>query len=211
MSIEEAHQQLVDTGRRMAEKGLVLATGGNISVRVDDSIMISERRADLGALAGRCVVVPVTDDGSHSRSLRASSELPLHRAIYRNESIRAVVHTHSTYAVVMSTLVEELPAVHYAQAQLGGVLSVAPYARFGTEELAHVTESALRNRRAALMRNHGVVAVGKTLHEALEAAELTEWLSRLAYLARIAGGGAVLDGQELAEVAKWSAEWGKGR
>ena len=79
----------------------------------------------------------------------------MHAAVYQNTDALAVVHTHPVYATVMGTLLDEIPRIHYLLALLGGPFWVAPYAPFGTEELARKCIVAMKDRCAVLLQNHG--------------------------------------------------------
>lgn len=89
------------------------------------------------------------------------------------------MHTHAVHATAVSTLVPEVPPVHYAAAMLGGPVRVAPYARYGTEELAVNMLAALRDRTGCLLQNHGTVTYGATLDQAYDRTAQLEWLCRL--------------------------------
>ncbi|HEY9440823.1 MAG TPA: class II aldolase/adducin family protein, partial [Streptomyces sp.] len=103
----------------------------------------------------------------------------LHLALYRHTDAAAVVHTHAVHATAVSTLVTEIPLVHYAAAMLGGPVRTAAYARYGTPELAANMLMALRGRTGCLLRNHGTVTYGATLDEAYDRTAQLEWLCRL--------------------------------
>lgn len=83
------------------------------------------------------------------------------------------------HATAVSTLVTEVPLVHYAAAMLGGPVRTAPYARYGTPELASHMLAALRDRTGCLLRNHGTVTYGDTLEEAYDRTAQLEWMCRL--------------------------------
>jgi L-fuculose-phosphate aldolase len=98
-------------------------------------------------------------------------------------------------------VLDELPVLHYQQLSLGGSLRVAPYATFGTAELAAHVREALRDRQAALMANHGSLAIGTSLDTAVENALLVEWLATLHHRASALGTPRVLtDDQQRAVV-----------
>src|SRR5690606_7409547 len=102
-----------------------------------------------------------------------SSATPMHLALYEATPAAAIVHTHSTYGAVVATTMTELPPIHYNTLLLGGVVKVAEYATYGTPELAENVRRAMEGgRRAALMANHGGVAIGRDLDEAFENARL---------------------------------------
>jgi L-fuculose-phosphate aldolase len=143
-------------------------------------------------------------DGSvaedHARRSRPSSETPLHRSIYAMGDAGAIVHTHAHYCTVLSTLVDELPAVHYAITALGGPVRVARYETFGTDALARSVCEALRDRRGALMANHGAVVVGRDIDHAVALAIQLEWLASIHYHALCAGTPQTLSEDQLGEV-----------
>jgi L-fuculose-phosphate aldolase len=129
-----------------------------------------------------------------------SSETPMHLAVYHGGTARAVVHTHSSYAVVVSATMSELPPIHYNALLLGGVVRVAPYATYGTPELAAHVSAALEGRQAALMQNHGAVAIGPGLDQALAGARLLEWLCQVYVQAKMVGEPRVLTEEERSAV-----------
>ena len=138
--------------------------------------------------------------------LAPTSELDLHLGVHTDsihtDSIHggtgttAVVHTHAAYSTAVACVLDELPVLHYQQLSLGGALRVAPYATFGTTELAIHVREALRERQAALMANHGSVAIGATLDKAVENALLVEWLATLHHRASALGPPRVLTDDE---------------
>ncbi|MBN0044116.1 class II aldolase/adducin family protein [Streptomyces actuosus] len=174
-----AWEALVATARRTVSDGLVVGTSGNVSVRVGDVVLVTPSgvpydRLTPGDLTG------VDLDGRQVRgTLTPTSELPLHLALHRRTDARAVVHTHAVHATAVSLLVPELPLVHYMAAALGGPVRVAPYATYGTQELADGTLHALADRTACLLQNHGTVAHGATLDQAYDRTAQLEWMCRL--------------------------------
>jgi L-fuculose-phosphate aldolase len=112
-----------------------------------------------------------------------------------------VVHTHAPYATALSCVVDDVPAVHSSMLMVGGSLKVAPYATFGTEELARNVERALEGRSACLMQNHGQVVYGQDLDHALEAALLVEWACTVYWRARAIGEPVALSDEQLRDVA----------
>ncbi|MCP3821287.1 class II aldolase/adducin family protein [Streptomyces sp. A3M-1-3] len=178
-AIEQAWAELVATARRTAAEGLVVGTSGNVSVRVGDLVLVTPSGVPYDRLGpGDIVAVDLTGK-QVTGELVPTSELPLHLAVYRNTPARAVVHTHAVHATAVSTLVPELPPVHYMTAALGGPVRVAPYALYGTPELAGHMLHALRGRTACLLRNHGTVAHGDTLDQAYDRTAQLEWMCRV--------------------------------
>jgi L-fuculose-phosphate aldolase len=184
----------------MAADGLVTGTAGNVSLRVGDLVAVSPSGKDYETIGPDDVCVVdlngVHVDGPH----RPSSETPLHLAVYLTTDAQAVVHHHGLHSTAVSLVHQTLPAVHYYVTRLGGPPRVAPYATYGTPELAASVEAALRERTAALMQNHGAVAYGSTLEEAYNRAQLVEWLSQLYTTAAPLGTPRILTNDELAAV-----------
>ncbi len=126
-------------------------------------------------------------------ALAPTSELGLHLGIYHRYDAGAVVHTHARFATALACVIDELPIVHYQMLALGGPIRVAPYATFGTPELANLTIEALDGRSAALMANHGAIAYGPDLDTAVEQALLLEWACELYWRAAALGTPRTLD------------------
>lgn len=117
-----------------------------------------------------------------------SSEWRFHVDILKaRPEVNAVVHTHSMFATIQSMTREGIPACHYLLAMLGGDIRCAPYARFGSQPLSNNAVAALEGRMACLLSNHGAIAVGKSLQEAIDNAVLLETLSHQYYFAKLAG------------------------
>ena len=192
---------LVAFARRMAGDGLALGTSGNLSVRRQDTIAITPSGVPYEQMspADICLVRP---DGTPLPGLRPSTETPMHLAVYRASGAGAIVHTHSPFVVALSTVLDELPAVHYAMADLGGIVRVAPYVRFGTPELAENAVAALAGRNAVILRNHGALTCGPDLARAYDRAATLEWLARVYWYARLAGTPQTLTETALTEVSE---------
>jgi L-fuculose-phosphate aldolase len=142
-----------------------------------------------------------TSDAALLSGPRPSTETPMHLALYQASHAVAIVHTHSPFVVALSTVLDELPAIHYAMADLGGPVRVAPYTRFGTTGLAASAAAALAGRNAVILRNHGALACGPTLARAYERARTLEWLARVYWYARLAGTPQTLSEAALTEVS----------
>jgi L-fuculose-phosphate aldolase len=201
MTVAAARVLLVEYGHRLITDRLTVGTAGNLSLLVDDVLAITPSGVPYDRIAADDIVL-VDSDGT-ARGGRPSSELPLHRAIYAGTDAGAVVHTHSPYATALAAVfTDELPPVHYTTALLGGPVPVVPYSTYGTQELADATREALRDRTAALLQSHGVVAYGSTLPEAYERAQLVEWLAEVYTHACAVGRPRLFDAAELEKVGQ---------
>jgi L-fuculose-phosphate aldolase len=207
-----ARGELVRYGERLLADGLSVGSAGNLSARVGDAVAITPSGVaypDMQA-ADICLVTPAGDalpgdqlpgDQAAGRPVTPSSETPMHLAIYAATGAAAVVHAHSPEVVALSASRQELPAIHYAITALGGPVRVAPYQRFGSDQLAAAAVAALDGRSAVILRNHGAVTHGADLAQAYHRALLLEWLARTYRLALAYGEPAVLSEAELDEVA----------
>ncbi|MFE9122958.1 class II aldolase/adducin family protein [Streptomyces sp. NPDC007172] len=174
-----AWAELIDTARRTAAEGLVVGTSGNVSVRVGELILVTPTGVPYDRLGPADTVAVDLEGRQVLGTLRPTSETPMHLAVYRSTDARAVVHTHAVHATAVSTLVPELPLVHYMAAALGGPVRVAPYALYGSEELAGNMLRALEGRTACLLQNHGTVTYGTSLAQAYDRTAQLEWMCRL--------------------------------
>jgi L-fuculose-phosphate aldolase len=186
--------------RVLAAEGLLVGTAGNVSARDGDRVAVT----GTGVVLGRCTADDVTvvslDGTVLEGALVPTSELDLHLGVYADTDTAAVVHTHAPYSTAIACVLDELPVLHYQQLLLGGAVRVAPYATFGTPELAAHVRDALVGRQAALMANHGSVALGASLDKAVEHAILLEWLATLHQRASALGAPRVLTDEEQADV-----------
>jgi L-fuculose-phosphate aldolase len=190
--LEQAWDELVVTARRTVTDGLVVGTSGNVSVRVGDGaatrVLVTPSGVPYDRLRPRDLLAVDLDGAVRTGTLAPTSELPLHLALYRATGARAVVHTHAVHATAVSTLVPELPVIHYMAAALGGPVRVAPYATYGTAELAENMLSAVDGRTGCLLQNHGTVTYGDTLSAAYDRTAQLEWMCRLWLTARSVPG-----------------------
>jgi len=203
VSVQRAAREIVAHGRRLISTGLVLGSAGNLSVRVGQMIVISPTSTDYSDLGESDVCVMGWDAEQLAGAGRPSSEYLMHRLVYDTSPALAVVHTHSTAAVAVSTIGEDIPAVHYSILKLGGpTVRVAHYERFGSDALARSATKALEGRLGAILQNHGVITYGNSLAEAFLRAQLIEWLADIWTRARTLGEPRILSDGELAEVAE---------
>ncbi|MFG2529710.1 class II aldolase/adducin family protein [Streptomyces sp. NPDC048516] len=177
--LAEAWGELVATARRTVTDGLVVGTSGNVSRRIKDLILVTPSGIPYDRLGPGDTTAVDLEGRQIIGTLRPTSELPMHLAVYRSTTATAVVHTHAPYATAVSTLVPELPPVHYMTAALGGPVRVAPYALYGSDELAANMLDALRDRTGCLLQNHGTLTHGDSLDQALDRTAQLEWMCRV--------------------------------
>jgi L-fuculose-phosphate aldolase len=201
---------LAETARQSARQGLNPGSSGNLSVRLPAGFLVTPSGLPNDTLqAGQ--MVPVDMEGRSSGNLRPSSEWRIHRDIYRARSeVHAVVHAHSPYAVSLACLRRDIPPFHYMIAAAGGKdIRCAGYATFGTQALSDSVLAALQDRRACLMANHGLVAVGASLDAALSLALEIEELCAQYWRASLLGEPVLLDEAEMDEVLERFKHYGQ--
>jgi L-fuculose-phosphate aldolase len=201
MTEAEAREIVRAAGVELVETGLVDGTWGNISARVSEGLMAitPSGRDYLGIKAEDIVLVDIRT--GEARGGKPSTETPLHLALYRDRpEIGAVVHTHSMSASTVAAARREVPPVLDDFAQIvGPSLRTADYALPGSGRMAKVVVRAMRGRTAALLANHGAIAVGRGMKEALLCARMVEKGCRVFIEAEFLGGA-----QPLAPLEAWA-------
>jgi len=197
--------------RELTRRGLTHGTSGNVSVRYDvERFFISPSGMDYEGL--HADDVPLMDlDGRWFGRCRPSSEWRFHRDIFASRpDVGAIVHTHSPQATALACTGRGIPAFHYMVAVAGGCdIRCAPYCTFGTQELSDVALAALKDRKACLLANHGVIATGAHLPEAVALAGEVENLARQYCAALTLGDVLLLDDAEMARVLEKFRTYGQ--
>jgi L-fuculose-phosphate aldolase len=190
--------------RRIGTSGLAPGAAGNVSARVDDHAVVTPRGCRLNDATAEELVVVDLGGQLVEGDRGVTSEHAIHLGIYAGTNAGGVVHTHSHFATVLSTVVDVLPSIHYSIAGLGERVRVAPYATFGTQDLADNVLESLEGSSAVLLRNHGAVTIGPTVEVAMERAFMLEWLCSLAFHSHVYGSPSLVPDEELARVREQS-------
>jgi len=209
--LDDARRAVARASNGLAAEGLLIGTAGNVSVRAGEHVAVTATGVVLGTAGPSDVTVVDLDGTVVDGGLAPTSELELHLGIYRRYGAGAVVHTHSPQATAVSLVLDELPCVHYQQLALGGSVRVAPFAVFGSAELAASTLAALEGKSAALLANHGAIVHGPTLEAAMDHALLLEWACGLYVRAATLGVPRVLDDGQQEAVVTAAVQRGYGR
>ena len=204
MSLQVAKQQVAEVARRMAELDLVSGTSGNVSARLSDGLMaITPMGKSYDGMTADDIVV--VDGGLNpvEGDLMPSSESLLHVAIYAaRPDVGGIVHTHAVYSSAVAAAGLAIPPiVDEMVVNLGGAVRVSEYAPPASETVAERVCDALGNRDAALIRNHGAVAVGADPEAALKASILTERVANIFVLSSILGSPTTLPDEVVASEA----------
>ena len=180
MLYEAERQQIVDACLAMAEKGLVVGTAGNVSLRLGDHVVISPSAVPYEEMTAEDVAVVDMDGQQIEGKYKPSSECPLHLSVYANTEAGAITHNHAPASTALGLVVQgEIPLSHYYSALFGGAIRVAPYSTFGTDQLAIDVTAALQGRSGALMSNHGAITVGPNLDKALDMLPYLEYVCEI--------------------------------
>jgi L-fuculose-phosphate aldolase len=173
-------EDLLRYGKKMVERSLVSAHAGNISKRIGNSMLISMHGSMLDELEEK--IVQVTLDPPSLLDHLASSELPMHRAIYRQTEAQAVFHGHGRFSIIES-LTTEAAHITPEDSESAYYLPVIPIieGQSGTEELGHAAAVALEDHRGALIRGHGVVTKGANVEEAYAMLAVIEQACHIRY------------------------------
>jgi len=200
---EQARHALVETMRRMHASGLNRGTSGNASVRVADGLLITPSGIPPSALTPDSMVWVGADGRPSESGLRPSTEFRMHAGIlHARPDAQAVVHCHSRYATILACCGKPIEPIHYMILVAGSSrIDVAPYATFGTAALADAVVATTGGGYACLLANHGQIALGRSLQQALAIAEEVEEQAALNYGALMLGGARLLSEDQLAEAA----------
>ena len=201
---------LVQANLDLVRRGLNQGTAGNISLRFGPTMLITPSGMEPDQVTpGMIAAMPVKGEGWRGPR-KPSSEWRLHRDILRHRpDVGAVVHTHSLYATVLSTLHRPIPALHYMIASFNGpTIRCTPYAPFGTQALSDLIIEHLGDRHGVLLGNHGMVATGRDLAQAMWRAGELETLAKMAFLAGCAGTPVILPDEEIARTVERFADYG---
>jgi L-fuculose-phosphate aldolase len=184
--------ELVKACHHLASTGLIGAAEGNLSVRLGPRrILTTPSGSNKSLLEPHQLVVTDLEGNKIVGSGRASTELKMHLAIYRNRpEVRAIVHAHPPTAIALTLAKIDLsqPAMPEEVTALGGGIPTAPYASPSTEELAESVAKTLASGDACLMERHGAIAVGRTLAEASDRMETVERIAQVILRACILAG-----------------------
>ena len=171
MNLRDLRAEVLEVARELSISGLVKLTSGNVSAIDGQSKLVVITPSGIPYKSMTVKDIPIIDlegnivEGSN----RPSSEMPMHLIFYKHlEGVQAIVHTHSPFATALSVVRRSIPVICSASLSLGGEVPVANFALPGTREIGHAALTAIRKGggKAVLLQNHGVLAIGRSLHEA---------------------------------------------
>jgi L-fuculose-phosphate aldolase len=210
MQHEALRREIIAACLEMNGRGINQGTSGNISARIPEGLLLTPSGVPYAEMEPSDIVV-MHLDGSHEGTRKPSSEWRFHRDIMATKpEVGAVVHTHAMFATTLSCLRLDIPAVHYMVAAAGGTtIRCAPYATYGTPELASLALKALDGRNACLLANHGMIVVGPNLKKAMWLAVEVETLAAQYWRALQVGKPHILPDEEVAAVIEKFRSYGQ--
>ncbi|HAS88916.1 MAG TPA: fuculose phosphate aldolase [Desulfovibrio sp.] len=212
MLLQKERELVVEYGKKLLESGLTTGTGGNLSIfnRDQGLVAISPSGLDYRLSTPEDIVVINLNGNIKNSDRKPSSEYGFHTILYKERGdVNAVVHTHSVYATTVACLNMELPAVHYLVGFAGRKVPLAPYATFGTPELADNVIKTIGNFNAVLLANHGLITVGREIVNAFDAAEELELVARIYIQALSVGKPVIVPDDEMDKVIDKFSTYGQ--
>ncbi|MCK0527648.1 MULTISPECIES: L-fuculose-phosphate aldolase [unclassified Anaerobiospirillum] len=212
MLMEKARLELVEFGKKLVTSNLTKGTGGNLSVydRAAGTVAITPSGIDFFEITPEDIVIIDLDGKTIEGTRTPSSEWEMHLMPYRHRTdIDAVIHAHTTYATVLAVLRQDLPPSHYMVEVAGHNVRCAPYATYGSHELAVNANEYMKDRRAVLLANHGILAGANDLLNAFNIIEEVEYCSQIHWMASCMGKPVILPDEEMELMAEKFKTYGQ--
>ena len=196
-------KEIIDASKYLLQLQFNIGSEGNISYRQKNEIYITPSGIKTSNLEPKDIS-RVDLNGKVLNKKKPSSEILLHSWIYRNhKDIKAVVHSHSKWASILSCMRISIPSFHYMVAEFGGNnIKCSKYATFGTEKLSKYVNEVLHKRKGCLIANHGQVTIGCNLEEAVDLSIALEKLSEQFYYLCITKQTKLLSDKEMRKIVK---------
>ena len=212
MLMEKERLLLIEYGKKLVKAGLTKGTGGNLSIfdRKNGHVAITPSGIDFFEIQPEDIVIIDVDGNVIEGNRTPSSEWAMHVMPYKyRDDIDAVIHAHTMYATVMACLRQELPATHYMIAVAGENVRVAEYATYGSPELAQNAFEAMKDRKAVILANHGILAGANDLLNAFNIIEEVEYCAEVYTKAKAIGEPVVLPHEEMTLMAEKFKTYGQ--
>lgn len=212
MLMEKERLLLIEYGKKLVKAGLTKGTGGNLSIfdRKNGHVAITPSGIDFFEIQPEDIVIIDVDGNVIEGNRTPSSEWAMHVMPYKyRDDIDAVIHAHTMYATVMACLREDLPATHYMIAVAGENVRVAKYATYGSPELAQNAFEAMKDRKAVILANHGILAGANDLLNAFNIIEEVEYCAEVYTKAKAIGEPVVLPHEEMTLMAEKFKTYGQ--
>lgn len=206
--LKEIRKEVARFMRRLYDRGLTTASGGNISFRLDQGIFITPSALDKGKIKAKQIGMLTWQGKNLTPELKPSIESAMHLAIYKKRpDVNAIVHAHPPIATSFTAMHREINCALIAEARaILGTPAVAPYALMGTGQLADSVSAAAGKStdffypQVILLENHGIVCLGKDLLSAFDRIEVLEAAARMTLITGLTGSGSPLNKDQLHEI-----------
>lgn len=213
MIMQKERRELIEYGKILISEGLTKGTGGNLSVWNPQENLMAITPSGIPYVdikENEIVIMDVETGKIVDGDAIPSSECDMHRIIYKyRDDIKALIHTHTTYAATVACLRRDLPPLHYLVAYAGIDVRCADYATYGTVKLAKNALEAMKDRNACLLANHGLLAGGADLNHAFNVTEEIEFCCELYCRASAIGEPVLLDQEEMVHMIERFKNYGK--
>jgi L-ribulose-5-phosphate 4-epimerase len=199
--LNSLREEIVNAGRDLFNKGILENNEGNISLRIPkkDELLITPTGNNYQTFTADQIVHITFDGTALSSGKLPSTEVKLHSVLYKSRpKVKCVIHTHSTYASMLSIVRKNIPIIMEEQViYLGGSIDISPYGEAHTDDIGESALIALGYKNGALLANHGVIVCGKSIPNAVKNAEFVEKLAKVYWGALQIGNPYVLDKEPL--------------
>ncbi|HHV08818.1 MAG TPA: class II aldolase/adducin family protein [Clostridiales bacterium] len=202
MYIEE-RKQLAEICRLLYDRNLVTACDGNISMRIgEDRIIITPSRMNKGMLKPEDMIIVDFDGSTVEGGGKASSEFPMHRAIYQGRpEVNAIVHTHPVYATAFALAGKNIPDNYLIEAKvILGPTALAEYGTPGTTEMVEVIAPHIGRVNSILLKNHGAVTYGRDIVDAYNKMDVLEAIAKTIIMSKLVGDPQIISEEKLAKL-----------
>ena len=203
-------KKIIDAALELEKKGLNQCMAGNISVRWKSGMLITPSGMEYNKLVVDDIVYVDENFKSYGKR-RASIEAPFHMGILKNkDDVNTIVHTHAPYGTALSILGKSIPCYHYMIAFFGGDnIKCSKFELPGSYALAKEAAKVLKNRKACLLANHGIIVTGSNINQALHLAEELEVLCKQITIAKINGSPKLVSKSNMKKVLEAIKSYGK--
>jgi L-fuculose-phosphate aldolase len=214
MGAKDLRDAVIDSVRELDRQGYLPGSSGNVSARTDDdTVLVTPSGLTYAEVEAGDLILVDMDGNQLEGKLKPSTETPMHTGVYRaRPDVRCIVHTHSRFCTVLACLGMEIPPMHYMLATINadGTIPLAPYATYGTEELAQGAADALGEAGGGcLLANHGMLAVGTDPAKAVDHTVVMEEVAAAYYHALTIRPPNILNPEQVAEVAAKISGYGQ--
>jgi len=189
MKYREERREVARFMRRLYRHGLTTTSGGNISLRLDDDIvLITPSATDKGRMKGSEVGIMTLDGKNLTPSLKPSIETGMHLSVYRRRDVKAIVHAHPVFATSFTAMKRKINTSLTAEAcAIIREPVLVPYALMGSPGLAENVSALADESDLLLLENHGILAVGTNLLQAFDRIEVLENAARMTFIVEMMG------------------------